>query len=70
MISVGSREGFSRRDILMDDNDAELEEGEACSYHDDDNDDDDPTIDPDVALSYIVRYPFSVSVSVLDDDSC
>ncbi|KAK9726259.1 hypothetical protein RND81_05G202500 [Saponaria officinalis] len=56
MISVGSREEFSsrsnnnRRDIVMDD--VELEEGEACVvYHD--GDDDDPTIDPDVALSYI-----------------
>ncbi|XP_074278957.1 cysteine-tryptophan domain-containing zinc finger protein 3 [Silene latifolia] len=60
MISMGSREGrnrmeqgFSsysnRRDIVMDDDvDVELEEGEACSYQDDD-----PAIDPDVALSYI-----------------
>ncbi|KAH9617793.1 hypothetical protein KSS87_002101 [Heliosperma pusillum] len=58
MISMGSREGrnrieqgfnsFSnRRDIVMND-DIELEEGEACSYQDDD-----PAIDPDVALSYI-----------------
>jgi hypothetical protein len=39
----------------MDEN--ELEEGEACSYRND-NDDYDASIDPDVALSYIVRAFF------------
>jgi hypothetical protein len=32
----------------------ELEEGEACSYRND-NEEYDPSIDPDVTLSYIVR---------------
>ena len=32
----------------------ELEEGEACSYRND-NEEYDPSIDPDVAFSYIVR---------------
>lgn len=34
----------------------ELEEGEACYYNKDD--DDNSSIDPDIALSYIVRVLF------------
>jgi len=37
----------------------ELEEGEACAYREDDN----TSIDPDVALSYMVR-PFLLSLSL------
>lgn len=43
--------GFSGRRSEMDD--TELEEGEACFYQNN-NDDYDASIDPDVALSYIV----------------
>ncbi|GAB4841147.1 hypothetical protein Ancab_021891 [Ancistrocladus abbreviatus] len=52
MISVGSRDGMkdtrlgSGSEKQMDE--TELEEGEACSYQDDDT-----SIDPDVALSYL-----------------
>lgn len=56
MISLGSRDGrkvleqgFSSNKREMNDN--ELEEGEACSYQDVDT-----SIDPDVALSYIVSF--------------
>jgi hypothetical protein len=59
MISVGDARkglglGFGVGGRDMDE--TELEEGEACSYRND-NDDDDASIDPDVALSYIVRAP-------------
>lgn len=54
MISLGNRDGrkgleqgFSSNKREMDE--TELEEGEACSYHDDDT-----SIDPDVSLSYLV----------------
>ena len=57
MISVGNRDGrkgleqgFSTSKRDMDE--TELEEGEACSYQDHDED---ASIDPDIALSYIVR---------------
>lgn len=53
MISLGNRDGrkgleqgFSSNKREMDE--TELEEGEACSYHDDDT-----SIDPDVSLSYL-----------------
>jgi hypothetical protein len=38
--------------------DTELEEGEACSYHNINNNDDDydASMDPDIALSYIVSF--------------
>jgi hypothetical protein len=66
MISLGRRDarddlglGFgSEREM----EDTELEEGEACSYHNinTNNDDDyDESIDPDTALSYIVSFFFS-----------
>lgn len=55
MISVGSRNGrkgvelrFGREEM----EETELEEGEACYQ----NEDDDSSIDPDIALSYIVSY--------------
>lgn len=61
MISVGSRDGrkgLSLRYGVEGDMDleTELEEGEACFRNN--NDDDDSAIDPDVALSYIVRNSF------------
>lgn len=52
MISVGSRDGRKRTGLGLEMEDTELEEGEALGYHDEDED---STIDPDVALSYIVR---------------
>lgn len=39
---------------MMEEHD--LEEGEACYYYN--KDDDDTSIDPDIALSYIVRVLF------------
>lgn len=65
MISVGNRDankglglglGFGGGGREMEE--TELEEGEACSYNNNDNnnDDCDASIDPDIALSYIVRY--------------
>lgn len=61
MLSLGSRDegrkgvnlglGFRSREGAMEEN--ELEEGEAFSGHEDD-----ACIDPDIALSYIVRNYF------------
>ena len=67
MISVGDARkglglGFGVGGRDMDE--TELEEGEACSYRND-NDDDDASIDPDVALSYIVRAFFFYHVLLL-----
>lgn len=52
MISVGSRDGRKRIGLGLEMEETELEEGEALSCHDEDED---STIDPDIALSYIVR---------------
>lgn len=41
--------------------DSELEEGEAFQY----KDDDDNNIDPEIALSYIVRVHLNVVVSII-----
>jgi len=62
MISAGGRDaikglglglglglGAGRREMV----ESELEEGEACSFQN--HEDYDATVDPDVALSYIVR---------------
>ena len=46
--------GGARRDM----EDTELEEGEACSYQN--NEDFDSNMDPDVALSYIVSLLFII----------
>ena len=65
MISLGRRDareelglGYrSKREM----EDTELEEGEACSYHNiNTNNDDDyhQSIDPDISLSYIVSFFF------------
>ncbi|KAI3449523.1 hypothetical protein Pfo_006188 [Paulownia fortunei] len=50
MISVGSRDGRKRIGLGLEMEETELEEGEALSYH---NEDENSTIDPDIALSYI-----------------
>lgn len=50
MLSAGNRDGRSRLGFGGEMDDTELEEGEACS-----NRDDDWTVDPDIALAYIVR---------------
>lgn len=61
MISVGSRDGRKGLSLRYGveggdmDLETELEEGEACFQN---NNDDDSTIDPDVALSYLVRNNF------------
>lgn len=52
MISVGSRDGRKRIGLGLEMEETELEEGEALSYHEENED---STIDPDIALSYIVR---------------
>ncbi|CAL1388901.1 unnamed protein product [Linum trigynum] len=59
MLSLKSRDagkelgiGGGGREVMMEE-DTELEEGEACSYHSPNNDDDNYTMDPDVALSYL-----------------
>lgn len=62
MISLGRRDG--REDLGIgfgserEMEDTELEEGEACSYHNINNNDDDydASVDPDIALSYIVSF--------------
>lgn len=51
MLSVGSREGRKRMGLGLDMEETELEEGEALGYQERK----DSTIDPDIALSYIVR---------------
>ncbi|CAM8987832.1 unnamed protein product [Rhodiola kirilowii] len=48
MLSVGNRDGRKGLGFGGDMDDTELEEGEACSYLDDD-----PTVDPDIALAYL-----------------
>lgn len=72
MISVGSRDGgrkggLSLRYGVEGGRDMELEEGEACfqnnnnninNTYNHDDDEDDAAIDPDVALSYLVRIFF------------
>ncbi|KAL8530864.1 hypothetical protein ACS0TY_007769 [Phlomoides rotata] len=50
MISVGSRDGRKRIGLGLEMEETELEEGEALSYHEENED---STIDPDIALSYI-----------------
>ena len=52
MISVGSRDGRKRIGLGLDMEETELEEGEALGYQEEGED---STIDPDIALSYIVR---------------
>ena len=52
MITLGLEQEFSSNKREM--NEIDLEEGEACSYQDFDS-----TIDPDVALSYIVSLILS-----------
>ena len=67
MISAGGRDarkglglglglvfGAGRREMV----ESELEEGEACSYQN--HEDYDAAVDPDVALSYIVRLFLSL----------
>ena len=51
MLSVGSRDGRKRMGLGLDMEETELEEGEALGYQEGE----DSTIDPDIALSYIVR---------------
>ncbi|KAJ6319805.1 hypothetical protein OIU78_015254 [Salix suchowensis] len=59
MISLGRRDGREELGIGFgserDMEDTELEEGEACSYHNINNNDDDydASMDPDIALSYL-----------------
>lgn len=57
MITVGSRDGRKGLGfgVGREMEETELEEGEACSYQDED-----ASIDPDVALSYIVRVCFCI----------
>lgn len=73
MISVGNRDannglglglglagvggGLGGREM----EETELEEGEACSY----NNDNAGAIDPDVALSYLVRVSFLLSIFII-----
>lgn len=52
--------GFSGRRSEMDD--TELEEGEACFHHHNNDEDFDASTDPDVALSYIVSDSCSNAV--------
>lgn len=47
---MGNRDGSKGLGFGGNMEDTELEEGEACSYQDDD-----PTVDPDIALAYLVR---------------
>lgn len=60
MISLGLGLGL---DVGGEMEETDLEEGEACYYqnHNNDDDDDNSSIDPDVALSYIVSLLFSPS---------
>lgn len=46
--------------------DTELEEGEACSDHNNKDDGYDASMDPDIALSYIVRIVFFAIINKLD----
>lgn len=61
MISVGSRDGRKRIGLGLEMEETELEEGEALGYQEEGED---STIDPDIALSYIVRilnqYPLLI----------
>ena len=51
--------GGNRREEMED---TELEEGEACSYQN--NDDNDASIDPDIAYSYLVKEYICVFIFV------
>uniref|UniRef100_A0A7N0U3Z6 CW-type domain-containing protein n=1 Tax=Kalanchoe fedtschenkoi TaxID=63787 RepID=A0A7N0U3Z6_KALFE len=55
MLSVGNRNGREGLGFGRDMDDTELEEGEACSYQDDDL-----TVDPDIALAYLDEKLHSV----------
>ncbi|CAM9000278.1 unnamed protein product [Rhodiola kirilowii] len=55
MLSVGNRDGRKGLGFGGNMEDTELEEGEACSYQDDD-----PAVDPDIALAYLDEKLHSV----------
>lgn len=70
MISLGRRNATEELGIGFgvgrEMEDTELEEGEACSEHNNNDDDYEASMDPDIALSYIVRIVFFAIINKLD----